>query len=259
MSQWARLRAVLAAVDAPQSVSAWMDAVVTKAAIAHPLRRESEQALRENSVHVLSFVNAHGFNMAAKQGDFAQALMASDTLLRDGAGMKILMKLLGRDPGANLNGTDLIPLIIDRFAEAGAPIAFMGTAEPWLSRAVETARDRGATVALRTDGFQTEQHYVDRLAQSPCRLIVLGMGMPKQERVASMIREHLDGPMLVVNGGAILDFLAGRFPRAPKWLRALGLEWVFRLVREPGRLFQRYIIGNSVFLWRAMRLKLGAA
>jgi len=74
-----------------------------------------------------------------------------------------------------------------------------------------------------------------------------------------MIREHLDGPMLVVNGGAILDFLAGRFPRAPKWMRTLGLEWLFRLVREPGRLFQRYVIGNGVFLWRAMRLKLGAA
>ncbi len=259
MSQWARLRSVLAAVDVPQSANAWMDAVVAKTAIAHPLRRESEQALRENSVHVLSFVNAHGFNMAAKQGDFAQALMASDTLLRDGSGMKILMKLLGRDPGANLNGTDLIPLIIDKFAEAGAPIAFMGTAEPWLARAVEAAKDRGATIALLTDGFQTEQHYVDQLARSPCRLVVLGMGMPKQERVAMMIREHLDGPMLVVNGGAILDFLAGRFPRAPKWMRALGLEWLFRLVREPGRLFQRYVIGNGVFLWRAMRLKLGAA
>lgn len=244
MSQWRRLRSVLAALIVPQRETDLLDRLVdpTKA-----------------DVRVLSFVNAHGFNIAARERDFAEALSRSDILVRDGAGMKILMKLLGLAPGPNLNGTDFIPRVIDRFASEKTDIALMGTQEPWLSKAADEVTLRGGRVALILDGFQPEQVYVDKLSGTTCGLVVLGMGMPKQERVSMLLREHLSQPMLVINGGAILDFLAGRFPRAPKWMRAIGMEWLYRLAREPGRLFQRYVIGNCVFLWRALRLKLGAA
>lgn len=242
MTQWARLRSVLETVHVPQDAGAWVESLPN-----------------EHGVSVISFVNAHGFNISAHDAEFAEALTGSDILLRDGSGMKILMKMMDMDPGANLNGTDLIPQIVARFAREKAPIAFMGTTEPWLSIAAQTSRNEGADIHLVEDGFQPEQHYVDRLAAKPCRLVVLGMGMPKQERVSMMIRNKLDGPMVVVNGGAVLDFLAGRVTRAPKWMRSIGIEWLYRLFKEPKRLFRRYVIGNFTFLWRALRLKLGAA
>lgn len=243
MSQWRRLRSVLAALTVPQQETELLDDLV---------------AADSSDVRVLSFVNAHAFNMAARERDFAAALAQSDILVRDGSGMKILLRLLGRKTGPNLNGTDFIPKVIDRFIDKDAPIALMGTQEPWLAGAASVVTAKGGNVTLTTDGFQPEQTYVDQLASSPCSLVVLGMGMPKQERVSMLMREHLSEPMLVVNGGAILDFMAGRFPRAPEWMRAIGMEWLYRLSREPARLFQRYVIGNGVFLWRAMRLKLGA-
>jgi len=84
--------------------------------------------------------------------------------------------------------------------------------------------------------------------------VVLGMGMPKQETVAQQLRAAVSGPILIINGGAVLDFLADRFQRAPPLLRSLGLEWLFRLLLEPRRLWRRYIVGNIVFLARAASL-----
>jgi exopolysaccharide biosynthesis WecB/TagA/CpsF family protein len=70
------------------------------------------------------------------------------------------------------------------------------------------------------------------------------------------LRAQLDYPCLIVCGGAIIDFLGGKIARAPVWMRRLGLEWVYRLVQEPGRLFRRYVLGNPLFLARALRLRL---
>jgi len=85
-------------------------------------------------------------------------------------------------------------------------------------------------------------------------IIVLGMGMPRQEEVAGLLRAALGFPCLIICGGAIIDFLGGKTSRAPAWLRRAGLEWAFRLALEPGRLFRRYVIGNPLFIARALKL-----
>ncbi len=80
--------------------------------------------------------------------------------------------------------------------------------------------------------------------------------MPKQEFVAAELVKYLDRrhPCLILNGGAILDFLADRFPRAPHTLRRFRLEWLFRLFLEPGRLWRRYILGGLIFSTRLARV-----
>lgn len=205
---------------------------------------------------VLAFINAHAMNAVAEDARFYEALMAADLVLRDGIGMALLMSLLNQRPGLNLNGTDLIPRILRRYP--GMPIALFGTREPWLTHAAQgIVRDLapGAT-CVTAHGFLPTDDYL-RLAQDQApALIILGMGMPRQEIVALALREALDRPCLIVCGGAILDFLGGRMPRAPRVLRSLGLEWAWRLVREPRRLFHRYVVGNPVFIGRALRLAL---
>jgi exopolysaccharide biosynthesis WecB/TagA/CpsF family protein len=105
------------------------------------------------------------------------------------------------------------------------------------------------------EGFLPLDAYVALMQAQPCDLIVLGMGMPRQEELAGRLREQLSYPCLIVCGGAIIDFLGGKTARAPAWMRRLGLEWLYRLAREPGRLFKRYVLGNPVFLWRSLRLR----
>ena len=203
---------------------------------------------------VVSFVNAHALNLSWHDEGFARDVAASNLVLRDGVGMSLALSLLGGDPGLNMNGTDLIPKLLERFA--GRPVALLGTSEPWLGRAADRVRGLGAEVVLSLDGYRPEAEYVEAVLRERPSLILLGMGMPKQERVALALRAALDRPALIVNGGAVLDFLAGRFPRAPHWLRSTGLEWLFRLALEPVRLYGRYVAGAGPFLSRVVFLRL---
>lgn len=203
---------------------------------------------------VLAFVNAHAMNCAAVSQDFFSALMSADLLVRDGAGMAILMKLLNQPPGLNLNGTDLIPRLIRRYAGRG--IALFGTQDPWLARAQQAVLTHLApgTPCVIAHGFLDTPRYVRLAAAHRPALIVLGMGMPRQEEVAAVLRAALGYPCLIVCGGAIIDFLGGKTHRAPAWMRGSGLEWAYRLAIEPKRLFRRYVLGNPLFVSRALSL-----
>ena len=207
---------------------------------------------------VLAFVNAHAMNSAAASRGFFEAVKSADVVLRDGIGMAILLRLLHLAPGLNLNGTDLIPKLLRRYA--GQRIALFGTQEPYLARAREVIASSIApgSPCIAAHGFLDTANYVRLAAAHRPGLIVLGMGMPRQEEVAGVLRSALGYPCLIVCGGAIIDFLGGKTSRAPRWMRAAGLEWLFRLALEPKRLFKRYVIGNPLFLARALAVAAGA-
>lgn len=253
--RWLDERAVLA--PARSWLHRWrqlvqrIERVPTEAATGDVLRRLSQP----QRPTMLGFVNAHAMNSVAGVADFYEALVSADTLLRDGSGMATLFSLLGMPPGCNLNGTDFIPRLITQFS--GRSMALLGTREPSLSRAASAvAQLAPASQLTLAHGFLPVDDYVHLMQAQPCALIVLGMGMPRQELVACSLRAQLDYPCLIVCGGAIIDFLGGKTARAPAWMRRLGLEWVYRLAQEPGRLFRRYVLGNPLFLARALRLRL---
>jgi len=203
---------------------------------------------------VLAFVNAHAMNSAAVSAEFFECLMSADLLVRDGSGMAILLKLLHQPPGLNLNGTDLIPKVLRRYA--GRTIALFGTQDPYLARAQAEvlANLAPGSPCVVAHGFLDTASYVRLAAMHRPGVIVLGMGMPRQEEVAAVLRAAAGFPCLIICGGAIIDFLGGKTSRAPGWMRGAGLEWLYRLSLEPRRLFRRYVIGNPLFLSRALRL-----
>lgn len=203
---------------------------------------------------VLAFANAHAMNSLAKSALFFEALRSADMVLRDGSGMATLFKLLKMPPGLNLNGTDLIPELIQQFN--GRCIALFGTQNPYLERGLQVVEKKFAPQSsyVSAHGFLDVDAYVALATAQRPALIVLGMGMPRQEEVATSLRSALTFPCLIVCGGAIIDFLGSRTPRAPLWMQRIGMEWLFRLGMEPRRLFQRYVIGNPLFLTRALRL-----
>ena len=111
------------------------------------------------------------------------------------------------------------------------------------------------------DGYFTaaeEPFILERIEALRPDILLVAMGVPRQEFwiAKNITPRHCTLPMAV---GALLDFLSGTVPRAPAWMRRLRLEWVFRLIIEPGRLWRRYILGNPVFLARVMRQKLSSS
>lgn len=214
-------------------------------------------ALTEKAV-VVGFLNQHAYNLIEQRSQVKESFSKIDYLLRDGIGIKIACKANGLLPGLNLNGTDFIPRIISRLRQgSGRSLQFFafGTQEPWLSRGAEQLTGTRDVVLL--DGFQNPGSYIEffekKHKQSSLAVIILAMGMPKQEEVAQMLKAAISGPAIIICGGAILDFASGRVERAPDIMRRTGTEWLYRLCKEPKRLFQRYIFGIPLFFVYVLR------
>lgn len=207
----------------------------------------------------LAFLNAHGSNLAAGNGEFL-GVLRQFTVLNDGAGLNIASRVLhGRPFPENLNGTDFTPLYLAETRHVFR--VFLLGAEPGIADAAAAALAkralRHAIVGTRDGFFQAaEGDSVARaIAATGADLVLVAMGNPAQE---IFIARHFDamGCRLAIGVGALFDFLAGRVPRAPRALRALGIEWIYRLGLEPGRMWRRYVLGNPKFLWRVARARL---
>lgn len=218
-----------------------------------------KRLLRERRYTKISFLNAHNANVACRDAEFAAA-MRDFLVLPDGVGVDMAAKLLYGEPfPSNLNGTDFIPHFITSTAEpitVGLLGATRRNAEAALANLAKLAPQH--RIELIHDGYfsqEEEPELLLRIAALRPDVLLVAMGVPRQELwIASKLTPaHCTLPIAV---GALLDFLSGAVPRAPRWVRRWRLEWVFRLVVEPSRLWRRYILGNPVFLFRVLRQRL---
>ena len=180
---------------------------------------------------------------------FNQSLLNTDILLRDGIGMQFLHACLGKPPGINMNGTDFLPRVIESVSHK--PIAICGTHAHILDKAAVQLKKQQVNVVYTKHGYATTDEYITGIIDSGAEVVLLAMGMPKQEALAQQLKEKAVRPLLIINGGGIIDFISGHIPRAPLWLRNLGLEWLYRLWQEPSRLWKRYLLGSPLFLIKA--------
>ena len=145
--------------------------------------------------------------------------------------MAVLLRRLGLAPGLNMYGTDFIPKLLAGYK--GRRVAFWGTQESALYEAARRSEAQfGVSPVSLHEGFSEVDTYLKLAQDLQPDLILLGMGMPKQEAVATRLAAT-GRPCLIVCGGATLDFLSGKITRAPRRLRRLGGEWLFRLMKEP--------------------------
>jgi N-acetylglucosaminyldiphosphoundecaprenol N-acetyl-beta-D-mannosaminyltransferase len=200
----------------------------------------------------INFLNAHCFNIAQKNDDYRLALEESTFLLNDGIGIDIAGKLIGVHFKENLNGTDLIPQMLDYFARTGMRVFCFGASKEVIEKAVQNieASHPDLSVVGYCDGYEDDaEHVINQINQSQADAVILGMGVPRQELWVANNGVRLTSAKVIVSGGAIFDFISGNVMRAPPFIRHIKLEWLFRLAQEPVRLFSRYVLGTFVFLY----------
>jgi N-acetylglucosaminyldiphosphoundecaprenol N-acetyl-beta-D-mannosaminyltransferase len=202
------------------------------------------------------FVNAHCVNIAFQDASYLRVLKQSEWVLADGSGVLWGAKLLGLPIRHNLNGTDLVPQLCGEAAARGLTVFLLGglpgVAEQAAARLQHTCPSL-RIVGIRHGFFRPEEEpaLLAEINAAHPDLLIVAMGVPRQERWITEHWEALDvGAALAV--GALFDFLAQRFKRAPRWMRKLGIEWTFRFIQEPRRLAKRYVVGNGVFLGRVL-------
>jgi N-acetylglucosaminyldiphosphoundecaprenol N-acetyl-beta-D-mannosaminyltransferase len=209
------------------------------------------------------FVNAHAVNVAQKSLPYKEALSRAEFVFNDGAGVSLAGTFLGSPFPANLNGTDWIPAFLD-FLDAqgeGLNIFLLGDSKETLEKTSDIFSQRWPSlhvVGSHHGYYQHTSEPLEALWDVGVDLLIVGMGVPKQELFIDDHWETLKnaGVKGAIAGGAIFKFLTGEVYRAPQWLRKCRLEWIWRLLLEPKRLWRRYLLGNFTFMmlvWKESR------
>jgi exopolysaccharide biosynthesis WecB/TagA/CpsF family protein len=201
------------------------------------------------------FMNAHCCNIRRYNASYTRAVAAADVLLPDGIGVELAAKMAGQKLTANLNGTDLVPMLMAEAARMGKSVYLFGgtpgTADAAASRLIHTLPNlRIAGTRDGYDGGADVEAVIDDINESGADIVLVALGVPMQEIWLHKHAHRLDAP-LTLAVGALFDFLAGTVVRAPKLVRRVKMEWAWRLAQEPRRLAKRYLVGNLAFLTHA--------
>lgn len=208
----------------------------------------------ESAARQVSFLNADCVNRAMRDRDYRRVLIGSDLRLGDGVGLRIGGRILRSEIRENVNGTDLFPRLCRRLETEQKSIYLLG-GKPGIAAAVadwiRTHYPRLRVAGTRHGYFDrdAEPEIIEDINRSGASILLVAFGAPLQEKWISRNLQQLRVDAALGVGG-LFDFYSGRIPRAPEWLRELGLEWTFRLYQEPGRMWRRYLVGNFVFLAR---------
>lgn len=205
----------------------------------------------------LAFVNPDCLNIAWHHEAYKEVLLDADRVLPDGIGIHLGCRMLGTALRENVNGTDLFPRLCEASARAGLSLYLLG-ARPGIAEATASNMVQlypGLRIAGVHDGYFSPEEETDLVAginASGAAILLVAFGVPRQELWIDGWRGQLEPPVCLGVGG-LFDFFSGRIPRAPLWMREIGLEWVWRLLQEPRRMWRRYVIGNPLFLFRVWR------
>jgi N-acetylglucosaminyldiphosphoundecaprenol N-acetyl-beta-D-mannosaminyltransferase len=197
--------------------------------------------------------------IADRHPAFREAYAAANLSLADGQPIVWASHLLGKSVPEKVSGSDLVLPLLDRAARRGWRVYLLGGAPGVAEAAADRlTRERGVEIAgtaaprLRPADATARpdpaaQQAADAVRAARPDLVLVALGAPKQEVWMHRYRDAL-APAVLVGVGASLDFVAGRVRRAPRWVSSAGLEWLWRLSREPRRLWKRYLIDDAQFI-----------
>ena len=235
---------------------------------------ESQEQLRgipEGKV-LINTINAHSYNTAQKDDAFAEALSEGDYLIADGASVVLACRWLKAksQPKERIAGWDLFTFEMQRLNvrckkdDVRCKVMFLGSSEKVLAMIRERAAVDYPNLEVVTYSppykaeFSEEDNkaMISAINEAAPDLLWIGMTAPKQEKWTYQHWNELNIHCHCGTIGAVFDFYAGTVKRAPLWWQTHSLEWLYRLLSEPKRMWRRYIIGNPLFLWNIIQEKI---
>lgn len=209
---------------------------------------------RERRSAYVCVASVHMVMEAFDSAPFRGVVNGADLVTPDGRPLVWALKGLGVGHASQVRGTDLTSHVIERAAREGIPIGLYGGTPELLESFVGVLRARYPDVEVackiappfRPLSPEEDAEVTREIVASGARVLLVGIGCPKQERWMAAHKGRVPAVMLGV--GAAFDFHTGRIRQAPRWMQATGLEWVFRLLMDPRRLWKRYAKHNPRFV-----------
>jgi N-acetylglucosaminyldiphosphoundecaprenol N-acetyl-beta-D-mannosaminyltransferase len=213
----------------------------------------------------INTINAHSYNVAKKDELFAKVLLQSDFLLPDGQSIVWAKRILSGQKLKRISGFDLFQWEMERLNKSGGKCFFLGSTNETLQKILDKALLEYPNVIIDVYSppykpiFSDEdnKNMINEINIFQPDVLFVGMTAPKQEKWVYENKDKLNAGH-ICSIGAVFDFYTGNIERAPEWMQKKGLEWLFRLIKEPRRMWKRYIIGNTKFIFYVLKEKLNA-
>lgn len=211
---------------------------------------------------LINTINAFSYDNARKDVLFSEALQKGDVLIPDGISIVKACRFLNAksQPKERIAGWDLFVYEMEKLNRVGGRVMFLGSSDAVLNLIRQRVAEKYPKIEVDTYSppykpvFSDEENeaMISAINHSNPDLLWIGMTAPKQEKWAYTHLDRLDVHCHIGTIGAVFDFFAGTVKRAPeRWQRA-GLEWLYRLLSEPRRMWRRYFIGNAKFIYYIM-------
>lgn len=219
------------------------------------LRKRKDLERLPESKLVINTINAHSYNLTRKDTLFTQALLDGDVLIPDGASIVMAVRLLRREKIQRTAGWDLFQFEMKKQNKNGGTCFFLGSSEKTLALIRKKISTEYPNIKVETYSppykkeFSDEENakMIQEINAFQPNVLFIGMTAPKQEKwVYTNLPQLQVGHICCI--GAVFDFYAGTVKRAPDWMIKIGMEWFYRLIREPKRMWKRYLIGNVKFI-----------
>ena len=210
----------------------------------------------ESKKLIIASYNIHSFNLSMQLPWFYDFQQSADITRCDGVGILKALRFMGIDLPLQyrVSGTKFIPMLLEYGNQEGFSFFFLGSTEEYLEEAISRVKQKYPRLSVQghhgyfdKKNLKQNQAIVDRINQFKPNILLVGMGMPTQERWIQKHHRELN-VNVIMPCGAVIDRLAGVVNDCPKWISDLGLEWLQRLLVEPKRLASRYLLGNPAFL-----------
>jgi len=188
--------------------------------------------------------------------ELAKSVQACDIINIDGMGVVWGARLCGHQVPERVAGVDLFHQLLAMSATEQFPVFLLGATREIVEKTAQVVQ--ASNPSLQIAGYHhgyfwdDEQAVVERIKSSGARLLFVAITSPKKENFINRWREEL-GVDFVMGVGGTFDVVAGKVKRAPIWMQNSGLEWLFRVVQEPGRMWKRYLVTNSKFAYLLLK------
>lgn len=217
--------------------------------------------IHSDAPHYLVTPNPEILVAASRDAELRAILNHADLSVADGVGVMLAARWLGTRLPQRLPGADLVYHLAELAAAEGWSVYLLGgqgstpaQAAQRLRQTFPSLRIAGVSNAQIDDPRHAPAGVIERIAASHADLLLVGLGGGKQERFMYYHLDQLPRVRLAVGVGGSLDFFAGRIPRAPRWLRAIGAEWLYRLIRQPSR-WRRIATAVIQFPWLVLKYR----
>lgn len=217
---------------------------------------EINNCILSSSQTAIAYANANTVNLSFKFPELVNSLRTFDIIHPDGIGIRIAAMILNKpfDSADRFTGSDFYPLLINDSIKKNRCFYFFGHDKETLNR-ISSAYPE-LKISGKHEGYSySDEQVIEEINKNPVDFLVIGLGTPNQEIWAAKHRCRLNSKVIICVGDGIQVF-AGKKKRGPLFFRKMGLEWLWRFFTNPVKYFSRYFIGNPLFLYRIISIKM---